>query len=154
MARLSRYTSFSPKGFPLPMPLRLNKVLAHWNPSEDPVTYDWRSTSRRFAQFDDDQGEDDEITEKERLRLRQRKERHLRRERREAEESQLQEVLSSQAPAIVSAASQPTPRAQSQHEAVESQDTGASQGQVPASQVLPGRHGGRPPPRKKRKSGF
>jgi RNA polymerase I-specific transcription initiation factor RRN6 len=152
LTRLSRYTSFT-KPAPSALPRRLRRVLTHWTPGTDPSTYDWQSATRSIANGIDE-AEDEEMTEKERKRLQRATERHLRRQRREAEESQRQQLLNSQAPEIFST-SQPLsrPKAESQRE-YESQLAGSSQMQgMPASQILPGRHGGRPPI-KKRKYGF
>ena len=157
--RLSRYTTFS-KRTPPPLPRSLNKVLAHWIPGADPSNYDWLATSRNLSRRFENEEKGEEMTEKERMRMQRRTERYVRRQRREAAESQWQQMLSSQAPEIISAR-QPQ---QAPILKVESQQTGmdatagSSQSfgysQAVASQVLPGRHGGRPPARKKRKSGF
>lgn len=147
IARLSRYTTISNP--PPPLSRSLHKVLSHWVPGTDPATYDWNSTARRFAREDEETAES-QLPEKERRRLQRRTERYMRRQRREAEESRRQQVLSSQAPAVVTA-SQP------------SQEVGGERSftlpvvqssQIAASQVVPGRHGGRKPVKKKRKLGF
>jgi RNA polymerase I-specific transcription initiation factor RRN6 len=152
LIRLSRYTSFTrPPASSLPR--RLRRVLTHWTPGTDPSTYDWQLATRSIA-YGDDEIAEEEMTEKERKRLQRATERHLRRQRREAEESQRQQLLNSQAPEIFST-SQPLfrPKAESQRE-YETQVAGSSQMQgMPASQILPGRHGGRAPI-KKRKYGF
>lgn len=157
ISRLRKFTSFS-KDAPSALPRALNKVLTHWNVGSDPADYDWRSAARQVSHREE--AEDDEMTEKERRQMQRRTERYMRRQRKEAEESQRMQMLSSQAPEIMSA-SQP---ARAQHaRRVESQASaaavvGSSQSygpsQITASQVVPGRHGGRPPPKKKRKSGF
>ncbi|KAK5695608.1 hypothetical protein LTR17_024535 [Elasticomyces elasticus] len=152
VTRLSQYTTFS-RPAPSALPRSLAKVLDHWNIGADPVDYDWRAISRRVA--DREVETDEQMTEKDQERVRRRAARHLRRQRREAAASEAARVATSQALEIVSA-SQPqhVPR-------VESQPTGAvdsSQSQGPgigaASQVVPGKFGGRPPPKKKRKQGF
>ncbi|KAK3725151.1 hypothetical protein LTR37_000662 [Vermiconidia calcicola] len=155
IARLSRYTTFTAKTVPPVLPRRLQRVLAHWKPGTDPSIYDWLATSRHHSQWEDE-AEDEGMTEKERRRMQKRTERYVRRQRREAEESQRQQALSSQAPGIISA-SQPqqrTTRAESQRAAGSSQQNLESSQLPVASQLLPGKHGGRPPPKKKRKSGF
>lgn len=159
-ARLGRYTTFSSKPTTPLLPRRLKRVLGHWTLGADPEAYDWMGTSRHFSQRDDEEAEGDEMTEKERQRMQRRTERYIKRQRREVEESQRQQVLSSQAPEIVSASQRVgTTRADSQPVALagESQSQSQSQNQelrpAMASQVLQGRHGGRPA-RKKRKSGF
>jgi RNA polymerase I-specific transcription initiation factor RRN6 len=152
LTRLSRYTSFT-KPPQSALPRRLRRVLTHWTPGTDPSTYDWQSATRSI-EYGIDEAEHEEMTEKERKRFQRAAERHLRRQRREAEESQRQQLLNSQAPEIFST-SQPLfqPKAESQRE-YESQGAGSSQMQgMPASQILPGRLGGRPPI-KKRKYGF
>ncbi|KAK4902158.1 hypothetical protein LTR27_001060 [Elasticomyces elasticus] len=152
VTRLSQYTTFS-RPAPSALPRSLAKVLDHWIIGADPVDYDWRATSRRVAK--DEVEADEQMTEKDQERVRRRAERHLRRQRREAAASEAARVATSQALEIVSA-SQPqhVPR-------VESQPTGAVDGSQSqglgigaASQVMPGRFGGRPPPKKKRKQGF
>ncbi|KAK5734865.1 hypothetical protein LTR17_008637 [Elasticomyces elasticus] len=152
ITRLSQYTTFS-RPAPPALPRSLAKVLDHWHIGADPADYDWRATSRRVAEHEVEA--DEQMTEKDQERVRRRAEKHLRRQRREAAASEAARVATSQALEIVSA-SQPqhVPR-------VESQPTGAvdsSQSQGlgigAASQVVPGRFGGRPPPKKKRKQGF
>ncbi|KAK5160136.1 hypothetical protein LTS14_002243 [Recurvomyces mirabilis] len=153
ISRLSKYTTIS--GPPTSsLPRSLNNVLSHWKIGADLADYDWRSTTKRLAQHEDEQN-DEQMTEKERLRVQRRAERHIKRQRREAAASQAQQFASSQAPEIFSA-SQP----QQVQRKVESQPTGAAAssqsvgfGRMPASQVVPGRFGGRPP-KKKRKQGF
>lgn len=159
VGQLSKYTTFA-KDPPSALPRTLNKVLSHWTIGTDPAEYDWQSTARQVLRRNDEEAGDDEMTEKERRQMQRRTERYIRRQRREAEESQRQQMLSSQAPEVVSA-SQPAQRQELRR--VESQASagaaiGSSQShglsQMVASQVVPGRHGGRPPPKKKRKSGF
>ena len=160
ITRLNRYTTFSTPA-PPPLPRALNRVLSHWGPGADPATYDWRGTSRQLSRHDEQDLGAEEMTEKERRRLRRRTERYVRRQRREAEESQRARVLSSQAPEIVSA-SQPPPAlgvgrpvaADSQRDAIAGSSQSFGLSQVAVSQVLSGRHGGRRPARKKRRSGF
>ncbi|KAK5168281.1 uncharacterized protein LTR77_006850 [Saxophila tyrrhenica] len=158
LARLSRYTAFTNATTTPTLPRRLNRVLTHWNLGDNPSTYDWRTTSHTISQNENAGLSNEDMTERERQRVQRRAERNLRRQRREAEESQKQQALSSQAPYVVSA-SQPRAAAQAmsqgtQRVKVGSQSQGMSQEQMVASQVLPGRHGGRGPARKKRKSGF
>ena len=161
LARLSRYTTFTSAPSAPPLPRRLNRVLAHWTLSADPTTYDWASASRHFSRRDAEEGEGEELTAKERARLQRRTERYVRRQRREAEETQRMQVLSSQVPEIARGGDLrnlqdlPQPgrlaRAGSQ---LGSEGQSQSQGQAVASQVLPGRYGGRPAKKKRRKSGF
>lgn len=159
IARLSKYTTFT-KDPPPALPRTLNRVLSHWAVGTDPSDYDWQRTARHVSRRDED-ADADALTEKERRQMQRRAERYMRRQRREAEESQRMQMLSSQAPAIVSASQPGAARAESQGDAgaaAAAAVAGSSQsygsGQMAASQVVPGRHGGRQPPRKKRKSGF
>ncbi|KAK3066267.1 hypothetical protein LTR53_017461, partial [Teratosphaeriaceae sp. CCFEE 6253] len=151
IARLSRYTAFS-KPAPADLPRSLNRVLTHWSVGTDPAIYDWQATSRRVAERED--VVDEEMTEKERARLQRRTERHIKRQRREVAASQAAQQASSQALHIVHA-SQPAPptNVESQRGAGEGASQSQTLGVGPASQVVPGRYGGRPS-KKKRKQGF
>ncbi|KAI6794107.1 hypothetical protein KC363_g5020 [Hortaea werneckii] len=153
VSRLARITSFS-KPAPSALPRSLRNVLAHWPPDEDPDEYDWVKTSRRIRHADEAFEDEAGMTEKERLRLQRRAERHIRRQRKEAAASQAAQIASSQAPEIAISASQP------RAEKVESQPVGLAassqiqdRGVPSASQMVPGRFGGRPA-KKKRKQGF
>lgn len=150
--RLNKYTTFS-KPAPITVPRPLNRILSHWTVGSDPADYDWILMSRRIFQLDEEI--DEEMTEKDRARMQRRAERHIRRQRREAAASQAAQLASSQAPEIISA-SQPQ-RSSHLTDNPSSGGVGSSQGQVtsipPASQVVPGRFGGRPL-KKKRKQGF
>lgn len=146
IARLSRYTTFS-KPAPPSLPRALRRVMSHWIPGTDPVGYDWQATSHHFARQDEEE-EGEELTEKEQRRRQRRLERHARRRQRHEEESQRIQIRSSQAPEIMTE-SQPTQTGESY-----GVNVGTGYSQAAASQILPGRHGGRQPPRKKRKSGF
>ncbi|RMX79750.1 hypothetical protein D0869_08078 [Hortaea werneckii] len=152
-SRLARVTSFS-KPTPSALPRSLRNVLAHWPPDEDPDNYDWVKTSRRIRHADEAFEDEAGMTEKERLRLQRRAERHIRRQRKEAAASQAAQIASSQAPEIAVSASQP------RADKVESQPVGLAassqiqdRGVPSASQMVPGRFGGRPA-KKKRKQGF
>lgn len=153
VSRLARITSFS-KPAPSALPRSLRNVLAHWPPDEDPDNYDWVKTSRRIRHADEAFEDEAGMTEKERLRLQRRAERHIRRQRKEAAASQAAQIASSQAPEIAISASQP------RGDKVESQPVGLAassqiqdRGVPSASQMVPGRFGGRPA-KKKRKQGF
>lgn len=171
ITRMSRYTTFSHPAVPLPR--SMETVLAHWDTSADPNSYDWLATTRHLARRRDAEDEED-LTERDRAKVQRRAERHIRRQRREAAASRAALIASSQAPAIA-VASQPASvhggegvrplgealAAQSFSGAlVESSQTTApaavAGAVMPASQIVPGRFGGRPPPRKKakRKQGF
>lgn len=143
IARLSRYTSFS-KPAPTSLPRNLGRVLTHWTLGSDPATYDWQTSSRHVTRQEEDEGVAD-LTEKERQRQQRRNERYARRQERQREESQRLQMLS-QAPVFTE--SQPTQR---QGGFDLSQATAGSQ--MATSQIVRGRHGGRPP-KKKRKAGF
>lgn len=148
--RLSRYVPIT-RPSPLVLARPMRKILSHWVEGESPDDYDWQRSSKHVNGEEEDE-EKEQMTEKELRRLRRRAERHIKRQRKEAQASQAQQLASSQAPEVL-AASQPNLFA------VESQPTPASRPpSVPhanaASQVVPGRFGGRPPPKKKRKSGF
>lgn len=164
VSRLRQYTTFTAPP-PTALPRSLNNILTHWTPNTDPATYDWRSTSRRIAQREDEEG-DEHLTEKERARMQRKAERHIRRQRREAAATEAAQAARGRAPEIVVSASQPMqrkPESQSQGNqwwggaAGSSQSQGQSQSQVAgigaSSQVVPGRFGGRPA-KKKRKQGF
>ena len=92
--------------------------------------------------------------------MQRRAERHIRRQRKEAAASQAAQMASSQAPEIAISASQPqvgrVGKMESQPVGVtaSSQSQGLGFGAPSASQVVPGRFGGRPPAKKKRKQGF
>ncbi|KAI5370133.1 putative RNA polymerase I-specific transcription initiation factor RRN6 [Septoria linicola] len=146
---LSGYASFN-KPSPSVLSRPMSKILSHWRLGESTMDYDWQSKSKHLQREEDDE-EEEEMTEKERSRLQRRAERHIRRQRKEAEASQAQQMASSQAPEIMTA-SQPVPaRIESQPVAASSQLSLPRT--VATSQVTPGRYGGRPP-KKKRKSGF
>lgn len=168
-ARLQRYATFT-TGFPTPAPLPkvLSSKLSHWSVGGDPDEYDWLATKRR--QEEEAEMEEEGLTAKERARLKRRAEKHLRRQRRETARAQTMDLASSQAPEIMSAI-QPTvvlPRRQIQDSgsmamaasqgvalASSSQATPSQVVHIPASQIEPGRFGGRAkPPKKKRKTGF
>jgi RNA polymerase I-specific transcription initiation factor RRN6 len=150
--RLSRYTTFSTPPT-TGLPRSLNRVLSHWTVGTNPSDYDWLRTTRHISQQEDYFNE--EMTEKERARVQRRAERHLRRQRREAAASQAAQLASSQAPAIQLSANQPHQAPQTASQPTIIADSSQSQGfGIPAaSQVVPGRFGGRPP-KKKRKQGF
>ncbi|KAK0875371.1 hypothetical protein LTR87_010769 [Friedmanniomyces endolithicus] len=160
LARLKCYTTFSKPTAPSTLPRSLANVLAHWIPSSNPAAYDWRATSRHLGEQDVEA--DEQMTEADRARAQRRAARHLRRQRREAEASEAVAVAGSQALEIVRV-SQPRVlqgvRGESQRavggEVGSSQGLGVGDGGAgAASQVMPGRFGGRPPARKKRKQGF
>ncbi len=154
ITRLSRYTTFTPTSAPSALPRRLNRVLAHWTPGADPSTYDYRTTARSITQHESQTQADDDLTERDRLRVQRKAEKQLRRQRREAEAGDRMRMLSNQAPEIV-VASQPRQAINfaSQQTQGDSQPAAGYSQEMAASQVLPGRHGGRAPVKKRRKVG-
>ena len=169
ITHLTKYTTFSKPA----LPRYTSRVLAHWDPGTDPSDYDWQQASRALLRRDENVDDDENgLTDQQRRTIERRAKRHVQRQRQEAAQSQRQQLLSSQAPEIFSA-SQPQQRrnnvnmmtenlpstARTADDLLRSSQTvpGFSQGNLvmPASQILPGRHGGRGAPvRKKRKSGF
>jgi RNA polymerase I-specific transcription initiation factor RRN6 len=173
VSNLMKFTTFT-KPTPSALPRNLTKLLAHWTPGADPEAYDWITTSRSISQRTREEEADSQLTEKQRARAHRKAERYIRRQRKEAEASQMQMMASSQMPELVVSASQPLPppsaRKPAAGAATFSQPQGRS-GMAPpafggvlnssqhmgpgaASQAVPGRFGGRPPVKKKRKQGF
>ncbi|WPG99130.1 Hypothetical protein R9X50_00194100 [Acrodontium crateriforme] len=171
ITRMSRYTTFSQAAVPLSR--SMETVIAHWDTSANPEEYDWLTTTRQLARRRDVEDEE-ELNERDRAKVQRRAERHIRRQRREAAASQAAMLASSQAPEIA-VASQPASvyggeagRSLAEIPATQSfggpwmessQTTAPATGTAsmfPASQIVPGRFGGRPPPKKKakRKQGF
>lgn len=166
--RLQQYATFSSdKTAPAPLPKRLAKTLAHWSVGGNPGEYDWLSVQKR--QEREAEEEDEDLTPRERARLKKRAERHLRKQRRDTEKAASMNLASSQVPAIFSA-SQPssvlrrrapmalptTPAAGAASQGallLSSPRTTQSQPHAfPASQIVPGKFGGRgQPPKKKKK---
>lgn len=168
-ARLQRYTTFSTaSATPAHLPKALANKLANWSLGGDPDAYDWLATQRQ--QEEEAEMEDEGLTEKERARLKRRAEKHLKRQRRETARAQMMELASSQAPEVMSASQPAVALQRSQIPDTGGMAMAASQGvalasssqptqsqvlNIFASQVEPGRFGGRPkPPKKKRKTGF
>lgn len=152
--RLSKYTTFE-RPTPMVLPRPLVKVLSHWDVGKDPSDYDWLSASRHLTQQEENETEHD-LTERERKRMQRRAERHILRQRKEAAASRASRLTSSQATEIMSASQPSALKVESQPSEMpaSSQSQGLSRSAVAASQVMPGRFGGRPPPRKRRKQGF
>ncbi|KAG9851756.1 hypothetical protein KCU94_g7442, partial [Aureobasidium melanogenum] len=160
-ARLKRYTTFSSeKPTPAPLPKGLTNTLAHWTLGANPDEYDWLAVQREQEKKAEE--EDEDLTPKERARLKRRAEKMLLKQRRESQKASAMDFASSQVPGIVSA-SQPAFATPSRSEAPNVR--AASQGtqllassQAPpnmfTSQVQPGRFGGGKPAKKKRKVGF
>ncbi|GAB7350917.1 hypothetical protein MBLNU459_g1429t1 [Dothideomycetes sp. NU459] len=168
-ARLQRYTTFSAAdSAPAPLPKLLASKLAHWSLGGNPDEYDWIATQRQQEEMAE--LEDEGLTAKQRARLKRRAEKHLRRQRRETARAETMDLASSQAPEIMSSVRPATAlqkqrsgngagmsRAASQVFALasSSQPAQSQAAEPPASQIEPGRFGGRAkPPKKKRKTGF
>ncbi|KAH0309003.1 hypothetical protein KCU71_g8544, partial [Aureobasidium melanogenum] len=163
-ARLRRYTTFSSeKPTPAPLPKGLTNTLAHWTLGGNPDEYDWLAVQRKQEKKAEE--EDEDLTPKERARLKRRAEKMLLKQRREMQKASAMDLASSQVPGIVSA-SQPAFATPSRSEApnVPQSARAASQGtqllassqahpNMFTSQVQPGRFGGKPA-KKKRKVGF
>ncbi|THX43855.1 hypothetical protein D6D10_00865 [Aureobasidium pullulans] len=80
-ARLQRYTSFSSeKSTPGPLPKPLTNTLAHWSLGGNPDEYDWLAIQRDQERRAEE--EDEDLTPKERARLKRRAEKHLLKQRR------------------------------------------------------------------------
>ena len=173
---LKRYVAFAK---PLPVARsQTARPLAHWTIGVDPTSYSWTASQRIIEDLEDAAIEESGLTQRERDHLRRRAERraerHLRKQREEARKQAERAALSSSQPIVVASTSwgetvlpgSSLPQAQQQQSfptAFMSSQLGATQGQtssqmpaVVASQIEPGRHGGRmgPPPRKKKRAGF
>jgi RNA polymerase I-specific transcription initiation factor RRN6 len=170
LARLSKHLQFREEvASTLPVPENVNRVLAHWQPGADPRLYDWSATERAERV--------EEIDESSQKELEKAQKRKVRRERKQKRENELMQAQSSSQPFIVMPPpafprSSPGPllgpigsssQVPSQPFAyVPSSSTGfQSQGGfgpfVAQSQVEPGKFGGRPDKKKKKKgriSGF
>lgn len=174
VSNLMKFTTFT-KPTPSALPRNLTKLLAHWTPGTDPEAYDWITSSRSISQRTREEEADSQLTERQRARAHRKAERYIRRQRKEAEASQMQMMASSQIPELVVSASQPLPPPSARKPAAAaaaafSQPQGRSGPAPPAfggvlnssqhmgpgavSQAVPGRFGGRPPAKKKRKQGF
>lgn len=163
-SRLSRYTTFTGMAKPPSvLPKSLSSALAHWKLGEDPANYDWLAV--KHAQDLEAEYDEQELTAKERARLKRRAERHLERQRKESATAASHGLASSQAPVIASA-SQPVPGDRGLDGGMSqplvllgsrSQPRDQNQKQSPsqlglASQIEPGRFGGRLPVKKKRRT--
>lgn len=168
ISNLTKFTTFT-KPTPSALPRNLSKILSHWTPGTDPAAYDWIATSRAISQRTREEEADSQLTEKQRARAHRKAERHIRRQRKEAQASQVQMLASSQMPELVVSASQSQPRnfggsSPARQGTMPPPPTAFGGGGVlnssqpmgfgAASQAVPGRFGGRPPVKKKRKQGF
>jgi len=171
VSHLKKFTTFT-KPTPSTLPRSLTKILNHWTLGSDPSAYDWIATSRTISQQTREEEADSQLTEKQRARAHRKAERHIRRQRKEAQASQVQMLASSQMPELVVSASQPQAVGGSARGDGNSKSfapagrqvapptnfggmLGSSQmGPTAASQAVAGRFGGRPPAKKKRKQGF
>jgi RNA polymerase I-specific transcription initiation factor RRN6 len=172
VSHLKKFTTFT-KPTPSTLPRSLTKILNHWALGSDPSAYDWAATSRTISQQTREEEADSQLTEKQRARAHRKAERHIRRQRKEAQASQVQMLASSQMPELVVSASQPQavggnargdskPNSYAYTGRPPSNGFGGmlassqsqSLGPAAASQAVAGRFGGRPPAKKKRKQGF
>lgn len=164
-ARLQRYTTFSPdKPTPGPLPKGLTNTLAHWSLGSNPEKYDWLAVQREQEKKAEE--EDEDLTPKERARLKRRAEKLLDKQRREAQKASAMSLANSQVPGVVSA-SQPAFMTPSRSEGpnVPHSARAASQGtqllassqaapNMFTSQIQPGKFGGKPAKKKRRVVGF
>lgn len=162
---LQQWTTFSSdKTTPGPLPRGLSSKLAHWALGSDPKDYDWLRTTRRLDKEAEEQ--DEGLSFRERKRLKKRAEKHLKKQRKETMKASAMNIASSQAPEVIASASQPGSGAGRRGPAFSATVGGtASQGNMlsnsqptssqatpgAASQIQPGRFGGRANPEKKRK---
>ena len=159
ISRLAKYIIFSNPSAP-PSSRTTRRILSHWQLGADPNVYDWLSVPRASTDSsgDDDDDEAGAPVPKEREHKRRRQERHAKRQRREAEQSERMQRVSSQVPTLeIVSASQPTATVDHGGGSQGHRQTPAPSSQAQpmyATQILPGRHGGRGPARKKRKEGF
>jgi RNA polymerase I-specific transcription initiation factor RRN6 len=165
-ARLQRYTTFSTeKATPAPLPKGLTNTLAHWSLGSNPDKYDWLAVQREQEKRAEE--EDEDLTPKERARLKRRAEKLLLKQRREAQKASAMDLANSQVPGIVSASQPAFMNTPSRGEAVPVPHSAraASQGtqllassQAPpnmfTSQIQPGKFGGKPAKKKRRVVGF
>lgn len=163
---LRRYVTFA-KSLPLARS-ETARPLAHWTIGVDPTSYSWTATQRIIEDLEDAAIEESGLTQRERDHLRRKAERkaekYLRKQREEARKRANRIEMSSSQPMVVASTSlgETVLPSSSQQQFLSSQ-LGVTQQQassqmptVVASQIEPGRHGGRvgPPPRKKKKAGF
>ncbi|KAH7398253.1 RNA polymerase I-specific transcription initiation factor RRN6-like protein [Pyrenochaeta sp. MPI-SDFR-AT-0127] len=164
MARLARYLQIKDSSLtPAIIPPSVNQLLAHWKPGTDPLAYEWDATERALRPEILDEG-----TQEQQERERKRKERRQKRQQREDE---LMRAKTTSQP-VVFPKSSPGPMLGGigNSSQISSQARGPMADQetgfrgpggldilVPMSQVEPGRFGGRPDKKKKKKgrvSGF
>ncbi|KAL2354103.1 RNA polymerase I-specific transcription initiation factor RRN6-like protein [Cryomyces antarcticus] len=166
--RLRQYTTFSKATPPPPLPKPLSTVLSHWTLGADPAEYDWDATRQAL---ESESHTANEMSEAERARIARKAAKLLKRQRRETAAAEAATAASQQGPLVMASQpvgpsgrwSSPAPRdAESQLVGSGVQSSQQTQSQrFPASQVEPGRHGGRQrhtargaPAKKKRAEGF
>jgi RNA polymerase I-specific transcription initiation factor RRN6 len=169
LARLSKHLKFKEDATPtLPIPENVNKLLAHWQPGVDPCLYDWRASERA-----DRVNEIDESSQKELEKARKRKARREKKQKRENELMQSKPSSqpftfvqppvfprSSPGPLLGPMGSSQAPSQPFVHVPFPGTGSQSQQGFGPfvaQSQVEPGKFGGRPEKKKKKKgrvSGF
>ncbi|TKA73943.1 hypothetical protein B0A49_03153 [Cryomyces minteri] len=166
--RLRQYTTFSKATPPPPLPKPLSTVLSHWTLGADPAEYDWAATRQAL---ESESRTANEMSEAERARIARKAAKLLKRQRRETAAAEAATAASQQGPVVMASQpvgpsgrwSSPAPLdAGSQLVGPGVQSSQLTQSQrLPASQVEPGRHGGRQrhtargaPAKKKRAEGF
>jgi hypothetical protein len=83
LSRLNRHVSIDPNKKPQNWATRPLAILAHWDTGADPVTYNYASKLSELEK----QRHEESMTDKQRLRAREKAERRLRRQRKEAEKA-------------------------------------------------------------------
>jgi hypothetical protein len=173
---LKRYLTFAK-----PLPLARSETarpLAHWTIGADPTSYSWTTTQRIIEDLEDAAIEESGLTQRERDHMRRKAERkaekYLRKQREEARKRADRDAMSSSQPVVVAStslvetvfpsSSLPRPSQQqsvptafmSSQLGVTHHQTSSQMPAVVASQIEPGRYGGRvgPPPKKRKKAGF
>jgi len=164
MSRLAHYTTIATDKLDLAEASSASSaILAHWELGADPNTYDWLATKERL----ETDADEEDLSMEERAKIKRRAARRLERQRRETANARAESMASSQAPQLISA-SQPVASTRSAKtiggrsqplvllgSSQGFSTTGQEQGQdtiLPASQIEPGRFGGRIPPKKKRRT--
>ncbi|KAJ4368162.1 hypothetical protein N0V83_006518 [Neocucurbitaria cava] len=161
LARLSKHLKVKDSPLiPTILPPSVTELLAHWQPGADPRAYDWNATERAL------QPEDvDTTSQEQREKARRKKER---RERKQQREDELMKSKAASQPLVFPRSSPgPTFASSSQVPTQSSSQVPLPRGGfrgpggldilAPMSQVEPGRFGGRPDKKKKKKgrvSGF
>jgi RNA polymerase I-specific transcription initiation factor RRN6 len=158
---LKRYAGFTQQ-LTVAGTAKLSQSLSHWALSEDPAIYSWTTTQQALGAAEDALALED-LSEKDRRKAHRKADRHLAKQREEARKiAERHAMVSSQPIPVVHTFGVPGPSASQPAILPRSPFTAASRQTIPqvpvtpfASQVEPGRFGGRPPLAKKRKvAGF